>query len=298
MFSGEFCVIVGHDRTRRRETTMSNQRTHYVTTADGVIIGGTVQGQGPPLVFLQGVMGDGDIDWDLLVQHLTGRFTCHLPSLRGRGLSGDHPDLSFGRLVDDFLAYVESIGQATGLVGWSLGADLALTRAAQSDSVDSVAAVEMGMPRLMGEQEQAAFGDAVARTGELAAEDRLADAVRAFAGFLFTDEEVAVAEDAGYFEAAGRYVPNMLNFFQQQMKYEGPMPDDPAVLAASSVPVLVLPGSEIEPYETASTQHLVDHVPNATVQEIPGAGHASPLTHPEVLAEALIEFLSPAQQSA
>ncbi len=26
---------------------MSNQRTHYVTTTDGVTIGGTVHGQGP-----------------------------------------------------------------------------------------------------------------------------------------------------------------------------------------------------------------------------------------------------------
>ena len=77
---------------------MSNQRTHYVTTSDGVTIGGTVHGEGPPLVFLQGAIGDGDLDWDRVVGHLTGRFTCHLPSLRGRGLSGDHPDLSPGRI--------------------------------------------------------------------------------------------------------------------------------------------------------------------------------------------------------
>jgi pimeloyl-ACP methyl ester carboxylesterase len=101
---------------------MSSQRTHYVTTTDGVIIGGTVHGQGPALVFLQGVIGDGDIDWQALLPHLTGRFTCHLPSLRGRGLSGDHPDLSIGRLAEDVLAYVDSIGEPTGLVGWSLGA--------------------------------------------------------------------------------------------------------------------------------------------------------------------------------
>jgi pimeloyl-ACP methyl ester carboxylesterase len=32
------------------------------------------------------------------------------------------------------------------------------------------------------------------------------------------------------------------------------------------------------------------------VHEIPGAGHAAPLTHPEALAEALIELFAPAQQ--
>jgi len=42
---------------------MSNQCTHYVTTTDGVTIGGAVHGEGPPLVFLQGVIGDADLDW-------------------------------------------------------------------------------------------------------------------------------------------------------------------------------------------------------------------------------------------
>src|ERR1051326_1960279 len=135
---------------------MSNQRTHYVTTTDGVTIGGTVHGQGSPIVFLQGAVGDGDIDWKRVVEHLTGRFTCHFPSMRGRGLSGDHPDLSPGRRAGDILpyiaspgrraeatlTYIDSIEQPTGLVGWSGGANLALAVAAQSDAVDAVAPFE------------------------------------------------------------------------------------------------------------------------------------------------------------
>src|SRR5918999_5938255 len=136
---------------------MSNQRIHYVTTTDGVTIGGTVQGQGPPLVFVQGIIGDGDIDWQPLLGHLTGRFTCYLPSWRGRGLSGDHPDVSFGRLVDDVLAYVDSIGEPPGLLGWSAGAALALAAAGtQPNAVDAVALVGPVMPWLMNEHEQAA----------------------------------------------------------------------------------------------------------------------------------------------
>jgi pimeloyl-ACP methyl ester carboxylesterase len=46
---------------------------------------------------------------------------------------------------------------------------------------------------------------------------------------------------------------------------------------------------------TASARYVADHVPNARIHEIPGAGHAAPLTHPEALAEALTEFFSPAQ---
>ncbi len=277
---------------------MSNQRTHYVTTTDGVTIGGTVHGQGLPLVFVHGIIGDGDIDWQALLPHLTGRFACYLPSWRGRGLSGDHPDLSWGRMVDDVLAYVDSISEPTGLVGWSAGGGLALAAAgAQPDAVDAVAIVGPVMPWLMDEHERAALGDAVARMGELAAEGRLTDAIRAFAAFPFNDKDIAVAEDAGYFEATGRYVPNLLNVQQQAMKYEGPTPDDPAVLGAISAPVLVLHGSDAKPYESAAARHVADHVPNARIQEILGAGHAAPLTHPEALAQALTEFFSPARQS-
>jgi pimeloyl-ACP methyl ester carboxylesterase len=277
---------------------MSNQRSHYVTTSDGFIIGGTVHGQGPTLVFLQGIIGDGDLDWHALLPHLTGRFTCHLPSMRGRGLSGDYPDPSPGRVIDDFLAYVDSIGEPTGLVGWSGGATQALAVAAQSDLVDAVAAFEPVANTLMDEQEQAALGAAVTRAGELAHEGDLAAAVRAFAGWPFNDEDIAGAEDGGYFEAAGRYAPNLLNLLKQLMEYEGPAPDDPAVLGAISTPVLVLHGSDTKPFFMASARYVADHVSNARVHEIPGAGHAAPLTHPEVLAGALTEFFSPAKQPA
>src|SRR3989337_2303038 len=119
--------------------------------------------------------------------HLTGRSTCHLPSMRGRGLSGDHPDLSFGRLVDDFLTYVDSIGEPTGLVGWS--APFALVAAAQSDAVDAVAHFEPGMLSQADEQDQAVVGGAVARMGELAAEGKLADAAPAFSAFPLSVHE-------------------------------------------------------------------------------------------------------------
>jgi pimeloyl-ACP methyl ester carboxylesterase len=276
---------------------MSTDRAHYVTTTDGVTIGGTVHGQGPPLVFLQGVIGDGDIDWNRVVGHLTDRFTCHLPSYRGRGLSGDHPDLSPGRRADDMLTYIDSIGKPTGLVGWSGGATLALDVAAQSDAVDAVAPFEPGILSLADEQEQAVLGGAIARAGELAAGGDLTAAVRVFAGFPFSDEEIAVASDTGYLEAAARYVPNLLDLLRQEMEHADPAAA-PTVFGAISAPVLVLLGSDTSRFFTTSARYVVDHVPNARIHEIPGVGHAAPLTHPEALAEALAGFFARAQQPA
>ena len=50
---------------------------------------------------------------------------------------------------------------------------------------------------------------------ELAAEGSLTAAARAFAGWVFNDEDIAMAENAGYFEAAGAYVPHLLTLVQQ-----------------------------------------------------------------------------------
>jgi pimeloyl-ACP methyl ester carboxylesterase len=279
------------------ETAMSDQRTHYVTTSDGVTIGGTVHGEGPPLVFLQGVIGDGDLDWIRVVGHLAGQFTCHLPNLRGRGLSSDHHDLSPGRIIADVLAYVDSIGERTGLVGWSGGGTFALAAVARSDVVTGVAPFEPGILSLADEHVQAVIGNAVARTGELAARGEPTAAVRAFAGFPFNDKEIATVEDTGYFEAASRYVPKLLNLLRQAMESEDPGAD-PAVLGAIQAPVVVLLGSDTKPFFTASARYVTDHVPNARIQEIPGAGHAAPLTHPEALAKAVTEFFAPAQKPA
>jgi pimeloyl-ACP methyl ester carboxylesterase len=150
----------------------------------------------------------------------------------------------------------------------------------------------------MDEEEQASLAGAIARTGELAAEGRLTDAIGAFADWPFNDEDIGLAERAGYFEAAGRYAPNLLSFFQQLMEYQGAMPDDPAVLGAIQARVLVLHGSETKPFMATSVRHVADHVPNARTHEIPGAGHAAPLTHPEALAEALTDFFAPVLQPA
>ncbi len=275
-----------------------SQRVHFGTTTDGVAIGGTVHGQGPPLVFWHGAYGDGELDWQALLPQLTDRFTCHLPSWRGRGLSDQHSDLSYGRRVDDVLAYVESLEQPAGLVGWSGGANPAIAAAARSDSFNGVALFEPTMGSVMDEQERVAFRSAVARMGELAAEGELTDAVRAAAAFPFNDQEIAVVDDADYFEAAGRYVPNLLDVFRQLMQHAGPTADDPAVLGAISTPVLVLHGADTRPFWIRSARHVTDHVPNSRIQEIPDAGHAAPLTHPESLAEALSDFFSPIQQLA
>jgi pimeloyl-ACP methyl ester carboxylesterase len=282
---------------------VSNQHIHHVTTSDGVTLAGTVHGRGPPLVLLHGALGDGDTDWQALLGHLAGRFTCHLPSLRGRGRSDDHHDLSFGRRVEDILAYLGSIQGPTGLVGMSAGGATALVVAAQSDAVNAVAVYEPVLDSLMDEQERAAIGRAVTRMGERLAAGDLPAAARAFGRFVLNDEELDALETAGYFETTGRYAANLLKTFHQAAQQAGdsapvsPSAADPALLGTISVPALVLHGSNSRLFWARFAQHVADHVPNAKLHEIPGAGHAAPLTHPEALAGPLTDLFTATQRA-
>jgi pimeloyl-ACP methyl ester carboxylesterase len=278
---------------------MSSHRTHDVTTDDGVTIGGAVHGQGPPLVLIHGSQGDGDLDWQALLPHLTGRFACYLPSRRGRGRTGDHPDHRIARMVDDIVAYVDSIEGSPGLLGWSAGATLTLAAAAElTDAVSAVAVYEPPLAPLMDEQQRAARAITVSRMGELAAEGRSTDAARTWADLVFNDEETVALESAGYLEAVGRYVPVLLDDIEQAMRFGGPDPADSAILDRISAPMLVLHGPGTRPFFTAAVEHVSDHVSTVRKQQISGAAHAAPLTHPEALAEALTTFFSSAQRPA
>lgn len=276
---------------------MGSRRTHHTVTSDGVILGATVHGQGPPLVLVHGIESDGHLCWQEVLPHLTERFTCHLLDSRGRGLSGDHPDLSLPRMAQDVVEYVASLGERVGLVGESFGGNLALIAAARSNAVDATVAFEPAIIRLLGEQEKAILGQVIAGMAELVEEGDLAAAARAFAGWLANEEEIVAADRAGRFEAAGRCVPNLLSLLQQAMDDGGPKVDDVAMLGMIAVPVLVVQGADTRPFFAESTRFVVDHAPKADLHEIPGAGHAAALTHPTALAEAIRRFLLIAGQS-
>lgn len=270
---------------------MDDGRTHEITTADGVTIAGTVTGQGPPLVFSPGGIGDAELDWQAMLPYLTDRFTCFTPSLRGRGLSGDHTSLGVHQLIDDLVAYVDSIAEPAGLVGWSAGG-MVLGVAAKAQAVDAVAAVEPTMFHLMDDAERAALAAAVATLRDLAADGRLTEAVRTFLSVAFNPKEVAAVDETGYFGATGRYVPTLLKQLAQTMQSDSPGPADPAVLGAISAEVLIVYGSDTKRFLAAGAEYVAERIPDATLHELPGVGHAAPLTHPETVAAVLRDFFT------
>jgi pimeloyl-ACP methyl ester carboxylesterase len=279
---------------------MTDDRIHRAVSADGTEIVGRVQGQGPPLVLVHGAWGDGEVAWEALLPHLTDRFTCYTPNTRGRGSSGDNPDHSVRRLVEDVSAFIDSIGEPVCLVGWS-GIEPPLGAAAQSDAVAAVALFEGYVSSVAREDDLAHLGATMERVGEAAADGRLADAARAFAPFVLTDDELASMDDV-FFERWGRSIPAILRYLEQNMSSDAPRPFDPDQLARISVPVLAMVGlqtqSDSATWLADSAQHIAQHVADGHVRELPGVGHFGPGLTPEPIARELISFFEKARQPA
>jgi pimeloyl-ACP methyl ester carboxylesterase len=279
---------------------MSDPQIHRVESTDGTEIIGTIQGQGSPLVLVHGGIGDGEFAWRALLPHLTDRFTCYLPSTRGRGLSAENPDHSPPRLEGDVTAFVESIDEPVCLVGWSGSGSWVLGAAAHSGSVAAVAAYEPAVGSLMREDDLARFGAAMEQVGMAAADGRLVDAVSAFALGIATDSEIAALEETDFFERWAGGIPALLQFLQPEMAYDGPRSTDPEMLRRITAPVLLLRGQQtlLGGSFAASEQHIAQHVADPHVRELPGLGHFAPVLAPERIAEELISFFESVPQPA
>jgi len=271
---------------------MTDARIQRAVSADGTEIAGRVRGQGPALVLVHGGIGDGDVAWEALLPHLTDKFTCYLPSTRGRGLSGDDPDHSPARLEEDVTAFVDSIGEPVCLVGWSGSGAWVLGAAARSASVAAVAEYEPGVVSVMSDDDLARTSATMERVGMAAADGRLVDAVRAFAAWICTDAELAALEESDFYERWAGCVPAMLRFVEQDASHEGPRSTDPEALARVVVPVLLLRGRQtrLGTWFADAARHIALHVSDPHLRELPGAGHFAPVLSPEQLAKQLIRF--------
>lgn len=279
---------------------MTDTRIHRAVSTDGTEIAGRVVGEGPALVLVHGGIGDGETAWDAMLPHLTDRFTCYLPSTRGRGLSADDPDHSPPRLEDDVTAFVDSIGEPVDVVGWSGSGAWVLGAATRSDSVAAVAVYEPALMPVMAVDDLAETASKMRRVGAAAADGRLLDAVRTFTSWICTEEETAALAPTSFDDVWAVRVPAMLRFVQQDGTYEGPRSTDPEALARITVPVLVLVGQQtrLRPFFTAAAGFLAQHVADSQVWELPGAGHLAPILAPESVADELITFFESARQPA
>jgi pimeloyl-ACP methyl ester carboxylesterase len=281
------------DRRSTGGGQMFDERIHRAVSPDGTGVAARVRGDGPPLVLLPAAPGDSETSWGAIVPFVSQRFTCYLLNTRGRGLSADHADHSSRRLVEDVVAFVESLGQPAGLVGW--GSPLWAHVAADHPAVvPAVAAYEPGADEVASDEIRARFVEVFGHAGKLADEGRLVDAARLFidkGDVVYTEEDLASGEPWHFWRASAPYVPIFLEE-QGAVSSTGPGPTDPAVLSKIAAPVLLMVGTRTKPWFVDSARHIARHVGDARIREIAGAGHFAPRTAPETVADEIVRFFA------
>lgn len=263
---------------------------HRAVSTDGTEIAGRILGSGPSIVLVHGGLGDDD-SWRLMLPFLQDRFTCYPLSTRGRGLSSDHPDHSWDRIVEDVWAFAESIEEPVGMVGHSSGGTLALEAASRTEVVSALALFEPTVFGIGADHERNAQRDerGFGRIAQLAEEGRFVDAARVFV------EEIAVAErpELDGMAATGAYdamASNVHPFLQEMVS--GPGVTDASVLGKLTIPVLLAYGTETTPFSKTVVRLLANQLPDTRVREIEGVAHFAPRVAPEPLAEELSRFFS------
>jgi pimeloyl-ACP methyl ester carboxylesterase len=274
---------------------MQHERIHRATSLDGTEIAARVHGEGPPLVLIHGAFANGETSWINLLPELTDHFSCETMSTRGRGLSADATDLRPERLIQDVVSIVESIGEPAPVMGLSGGALLALGAAEATDAISAVIAYEPPVFQVLDDDDVGAMMTTVARVAELADEGRPDEGVRTFLGVVANDEEMAAAEELEMFELLAPNVEIQLGDFEAMSGDGPPAATDPDQLAKIEAPVLLLEGTRSDSIFRFhdGIRHVAEHVPQAQVEAIEGAGHLGPIMHPAAVARAMETFLTP-----
>ncbi len=263
---------------------------------NGVELHGVFGGEGAPLVFIHGAMGDWR-SWQPQWEAFSAHYACLSYSRRYSFPNrNDMPSPHHCALdeAQDLRLLLEVIGwDRVILVGSSYGGFTALALAlADPDRIKAVVAVEPPMMRYAH----------LTEAGRRAAEDfRTSTIEPANAAFRRGDDERAAQIMTGGINGAGssnnggeamrRRLQNMRAMKMLALSTDEFPWFEPDRLAALHMPVLLMSGAETPPVHRAIFDNLCPAMPQAEVIRVSGAGHGVSRDQPLVFNERVLEFL-------
>ena len=266
----------------------SQQTLEKAISRDGTAVGYFRSGAGRPLVLVHGTTAD-HTRWatvrDLFEPHLS----LAAMDRRGRGATGDADAYAFGREVDDVVAVVDALAGESGgpvdLLGHSYGGLCALGAVLQTDNVRRLVIYEAPV-----------LGEGVVPDGFLDRVEPLVDEGR-FEEVLmmFFREVVLMPEDQ---LRAFRELPawqarlGTAPTLARELGTASQRPVAPEQLAASAVPTLLVAGGDSPEFLRRSTDALAAALPDVRVEVLAGQQHAAMDTAPQLLADAVLGFLT------
>jgi pimeloyl-ACP methyl ester carboxylesterase len=251
-------------------------------------------GNGPPMVLLHGG-GSSGAQWKRVGDLLGDRYTLVTMDHYGHGGTDPWPgvpeDRSHEAEAELVRAVIAHVDEPVHLVGHSYGGGVALRLAVQSpEMLRSLVLLEPIAPSVLthaGEDELVrgyrAFAEAFLR--DVAA----GDPERAWERFLDGNGEPGTWARMAP-EARARFVAitdAAASCWHANLSHA----TTPAECRALALPTLLLYGERTRPHFRRITELLAALLPSARLEVLPGAGHMSPLTHPEPVAAALAAHL-------
>ena len=252
-------------------------------------------GQGAAIVCLHSNASSSS-QWRALTQRLSA--THRVIAIDSIG-AGKNPPWAGepGPTLSDEVAFVEPVLCAVEppffLVGHSYGAAVALVGSVQRP--DRIRALVIYEPPLIALLDQQAPGQpaslelsrtAADAAASIAAGDRAA-AARRFIDYWMGDGSWDAMPPARQAPIAASMDP--IAHWARALAQE---PTPLAAFRSLAMPVLCLVGSESPASSRSVTRLLAQTLPNATVIECAGLGHMGPVTHPEVVNEAIAAFIA------
>jgi pimeloyl-ACP methyl ester carboxylesterase len=259
-----------------------------VRSKDGTAIAFDNQGDGPPLILVDGAMGtrsagSGPARAKLLASH----FTVYSYDRRGRGDSGDTKPYAVAREIEDLDALIDEAGGSAFVYGHSSGGCLALEATAKlGDKVEKLAIYEA--PYNDDPKAQKAWGDYIKSLTEALAEDRRGDAVALFMAYVGTPAvQIEGMRQAPFWAGMEAIAPTLAYDHTAIMGKDGSIPTPRVALV--HVPTLVMSGANGAPFMRETAKKLSKAIPGATLITLDGQTHD---VQPEALAPVLVEFFA------
>lgn len=253
-------------------------------TGDSGLLAHRITGTGPTLVFLHGFTQTGS-SWNRVTGELSRDFTCVTIDLPGHGGSPDGRR-SLTETADDVARVIDDVGSPAIVVGYSMGARVALHVALAHPSLVRALVLLSGT---------AGITDDAERSARRTSDETLASHIEAIGTEAFLGEWLAQPMFASLPHDASSIEERLANSpagLADSLRHAGTGTQSPlwSRLGEISVPTLVVTG-DLDTKFTALGEQLTHGIAPATHERIAGAGHTLHLEKPDVFVATLRRWL-------
>jgi pimeloyl-ACP methyl ester carboxylesterase len=252
-----------------------------VVSADGTVIGYESVGHGPPVLLVHGSTGTR-ARWASVLAPLGQRYTVHAMDRRGRGLSSAEVEpYSLGREAEDVAAVAEAIGGNVYVIGHSYGALAVLEAALITSAFRRIMLYE---PPILTPGLNAISPDGWARITTISDPREI---LNTFYRETLHLPESAIKDlaDREFSHLSGSIAHTAVRELAEVRAYRAT-----ERLAAITVPVRLLLGTESPGYLRAATGTVAAQIPGATIVAMQGQGHQGIDYDPQQFVQAVLDF--------